>query len=98
MKLDKELGRLTVEHGTMRGPPTDQERLEESARKQLANRVRGGGVNIVAVANVGLLATVPCLARCSFFPSGCEPSSGTEGFWGGGRAPIWQAKGHRCDP
>ncbi|XP_054826511.1 gamma-tubulin complex component 2 isoform X2 [Eublepharis macularius] len=39
MKLDKELGRLTVEHGTMRGPPTDQERVEESARKQLAHRL-----------------------------------------------------------
>ncbi|KAL8168618.1 UNVERIFIED_CONTAM: Gamma-tubulin complex component 2 [Gekko kuhli] len=39
MKLDKELGRLTVEHGTMRGPPTEQERVEESARKQLANRL-----------------------------------------------------------
>ncbi|KAJ6654038.1 hypothetical protein lerEdw1_007547 [Lerista edwardsae] len=39
MKLDRELGRLTVEHGTMRGPPTEQERVAESSRKQLANRL-----------------------------------------------------------
>ncbi|KAF7251779.1 Gamma-tubulin complex component 2 [Varanus komodoensis] len=39
MKLDNELGRLTVEHGTMRGPPTEQERVEESTRKQLANKL-----------------------------------------------------------
>ncbi|XP_026526589.1 gamma-tubulin complex component 2 [Notechis scutatus] len=38
MKLDKEMDRLTVEHGTMRGPPTKQERVEESAKKQLANK------------------------------------------------------------
>lgn len=39
MKLDSELGRLTVEHGTMRGPPTEQELVEESSRKQLAHRL-----------------------------------------------------------
>ncbi|CAI5764942.1 gamma-tubulin complex component 2 [Podarcis lilfordi] len=39
IKLDNELGRLTVEHGTMRGPPTEQERTEESSRKQLANKL-----------------------------------------------------------
>ncbi|KAL7992831.1 hypothetical protein Chor_017087 [Crotalus horridus] len=38
MKLDNEMDRLTVEHGTMRGPPTKQERVEESTRKQLANK------------------------------------------------------------
>ncbi|XP_048358107.1 gamma-tubulin complex component 2 isoform X1 [Sphaerodactylus townsendi] len=39
MKLDNELERLTVEHGTMRGPPTEQELVEESARKNLAHRL-----------------------------------------------------------
>ncbi|KAH0620175.1 hypothetical protein JD844_020179 [Phrynosoma platyrhinos] len=39
MKLDSERGRLAVEHGTMRGPPTEQERLEEATRKQLANKL-----------------------------------------------------------
>ncbi|KAM6464385.1 gamma-tubulin complex component 2 [Liasis olivaceus] len=39
MKLDNEMDRLTVEHGTMRGPPTKQERVEESTRKQLANKL-----------------------------------------------------------
>uniref|UniRef100_A0ABM5FCF2 Gamma-tubulin complex component n=1 Tax=Pogona vitticeps TaxID=103695 RepID=A0ABM5FCF2_9SAUR len=39
MKLDNELGRLTVEHGTMRGPPTEQELEEESTRKLLASKL-----------------------------------------------------------
>ncbi|XP_042336111.1 gamma-tubulin complex component 2 isoform X2 [Sceloporus undulatus] len=39
MKLDSERGRLAAEHGTMRGPPTEQERLEEATRKQLANKL-----------------------------------------------------------
>ncbi|XP_063146671.1 gamma-tubulin complex component 2 [Candoia aspera] len=39
MKLDNEMDRLTIEHGTMRGPPTKQERVEESTRKQLANKL-----------------------------------------------------------
>ncbi|KAM9197387.1 gamma-tubulin complex component 2 isoform 3-T5 [Dugong dugon] len=38
MKLDSELGRLTLEHGTMLGPPTEAERAEESARKKLAKK------------------------------------------------------------
>ncbi|XP_006754975.1 PREDICTED: gamma-tubulin complex component 2 isoform X2 [Myotis davidii] len=38
MKLDDELGRLTLEHGTMQGPPTEAERAEERARKELARK------------------------------------------------------------
>lgn len=41
MKLDSELGRLTLEHGTMQGPPTEAERAEERARKELARKVGG---------------------------------------------------------
>uniref|UniRef100_A0A8C0L6N3 Gamma-tubulin complex component n=1 Tax=Canis lupus dingo TaxID=286419 RepID=A0A8C0L6N3_CANLU len=41
MKLDGELGRLTLERGTMLGPPTEAERAEERARKELARKVRG---------------------------------------------------------
>lgn len=40
MKLDGELGRLMLEHGTMLGPPTEAERAEERARKELARKVR----------------------------------------------------------
>ncbi|XP_037352345.1 gamma-tubulin complex component 2 [Talpa occidentalis] len=38
MKLDAELGRLTLEHGTMLGPPTEPELAEERARKELARK------------------------------------------------------------
>uniref|UniRef100_A0A8C0MRK4 Gamma-tubulin complex component n=1 Tax=Canis lupus familiaris TaxID=9615 RepID=A0A8C0MRK4_CANLF len=38
MKLDGELGRLTLERGTMLGPPTEAERAEERARKELARK------------------------------------------------------------
>ncbi|XP_059954348.1 gamma-tubulin complex component 2 isoform X2 [Mesoplodon densirostris] len=38
MKLDSELGHLTLEHGTMRGPPTEAERAEERARKERARK------------------------------------------------------------
>ncbi|XP_058154066.1 gamma-tubulin complex component 2 [Dasypus novemcinctus] len=38
MKLDSELGRLTLEHGTMLGPPTEAERAEESTKKRLAQK------------------------------------------------------------
>lgn len=41
MKLDSELGHLTLEHGTMRGPPMEAERAEERARKELARKVGG---------------------------------------------------------
>ncbi|KAM5241151.1 gamma-tubulin complex component 2 isoform 2-T4 [Hipposideros larvatus] len=34
MKLDGELGRPALEHGTMLGPPTEAERAEERARKE----------------------------------------------------------------
>lgn len=40
LKLDSELGRLTLEHGTMLGPPTEAERAEERSRKESARRVR----------------------------------------------------------
>lgn len=43
MRLDDELGRLTLEHGTMQGPPTEAERAEERTRKELARKVRGLG-------------------------------------------------------
>ncbi|XP_057590740.1 gamma-tubulin complex component 2 isoform X2 [Hippopotamus amphibius kiboko] len=36
MKLDSELGRPTLERGTMRGPPTEAEWAQERARKELA--------------------------------------------------------------
>ncbi|XP_074965801.1 gamma-tubulin complex component 2 isoform X3 [Phalacrocorax aristotelis] len=39
MKLDNELDRLTLEHGTMLGPPTEEERAEETAKKKLTNKV-----------------------------------------------------------
>lgn len=41
MKLDGELGRPALEHGTMLGPPTEAERAEERARKELARKVCG---------------------------------------------------------
>lgn len=43
MKLDSEMERLTLEHGTMLGPPTDEERAEEAAKKKLTNKVGHGG-------------------------------------------------------
>ena len=46
MKLDSELGHLTLEHGTMRGPPTEAERAEERARKELARKVGGGRAGV----------------------------------------------------
>lgn len=39
MKLDNEMDRLTLEHGTMLGPPTEEERAEETAKKKLTNKV-----------------------------------------------------------
>lgn len=41
MKLDGELSRLALEHGTMLGPPTEGERAEERVRKERARKVRG---------------------------------------------------------
>lgn len=38
MKLDGELGRLTLEHGTMLGPPTEAERAEERTKKESARK------------------------------------------------------------
>lgn len=43
MKLDGEMERLTLEHGTMLGPPTEEERAEEAAKKKLTNKVGHGG-------------------------------------------------------
>ncbi|XP_041116359.1 gamma-tubulin complex component 2-like isoform X2 [Polyodon spathula] len=37
MKLDGETSRLTLEHGTMRGPPTQNERTEEAEKKKLTS-------------------------------------------------------------
>ncbi|XP_069467159.1 gamma-tubulin complex component 2 isoform X2 [Ambystoma mexicanum] len=39
MKVEDELGRLTLEHGTMMGPPTQTERLEETAKKKLTSKL-----------------------------------------------------------
>ncbi|XP_077039567.1 gamma-tubulin complex component 2 isoform X3 [Agelaius phoeniceus] len=39
MKLDNEMERLTLEHGTMLGPPTEEERAEEAAKKKLTNKL-----------------------------------------------------------
>ncbi|KAK2545100.1 Tubgcp2 [Columba livia] len=39
MKLDSEMDRLTLEHGTMLGPPTEEERAEETAKKKLTNKL-----------------------------------------------------------
>lgn len=44
MNLDDELGRLTLERGTMLGPPTEAERAEERTRKELARKVCGLGL------------------------------------------------------
>ncbi|MBN3274830.1 GCP2 protein, partial [Polyodon spathula] len=38
MKLDGEMSRLTLEHGTMRGPPTQNERTEEAEKKKLTSK------------------------------------------------------------
>lgn len=41
MKLDSELGHPALEPGAMLGPPTEAERAEERARKELARKVGG---------------------------------------------------------
>lgn len=51
MKLDNEMDRLTLEHGTMLGPPTEEERAEETAKKKLTNKV-GHGVDTWALSSV----------------------------------------------
>ncbi|CDQ92674.1 unnamed protein product [Oncorhynchus mykiss] len=38
MKLDRELNRLSLEHGTMEGPPTQSERTEEQEKKRLTSK------------------------------------------------------------
>lgn len=43
MKLDSEMERLTLEHGTMLGPPSEEERAQEAAKKKLTNKVGHGG-------------------------------------------------------
>lgn len=49
MKLDGELSRLALEHGTMLGPPTEVERAEERVRKERARKVRGPAVGTPSV-------------------------------------------------
>lgn len=39
MRMDSEINRLSLEHGTMEGPPTQSERTEESEKKRLASKV-----------------------------------------------------------
>lgn len=74
MKLDNELGRLTVEHGTMRGPPTEQERVAESSRKQLAHRVGPAGSR--ALWPSGLLVAVCECAESFLLLSTEQPGQG----------------------
>ncbi|XP_037660320.1 gamma-tubulin complex component 2 isoform X2 [Choloepus didactylus] len=57
MKLDSELGRLTLEHGTMLGPPTEAERAEESTRKRLAKKCLAEHVDTPQLAS-GFEATI----------------------------------------
>ncbi|CAB1311996.1 unnamed protein product [Coregonus sp. 'balchen'] len=38
MKLDQEMNRLSLEHGTMKGPPTQSERTVEQERKRLTSK------------------------------------------------------------
>ncbi|XP_059802800.1 gamma-tubulin complex component 2 isoform X2 [Hypanus sabinus] len=38
IKIDSEMMRLTLEHGTMKGPPTQLERLEENEKKRLTKK------------------------------------------------------------
>ncbi|ELW67307.1 Gamma-tubulin complex component 2 [Tupaia chinensis] len=51
MKLDSELGRLTLEHGTMLGPPTEAERAEERARKELTRKYLAEHVDAAQLAS-----------------------------------------------
>lgn len=62
MKLDSELGRLTLEHGTMQGPPTEAERAEERARKELARKV-GGAAQTSPVASFLTSDLTQCLGH-----------------------------------
>lgn len=43
MKLDSELGRLTLDQGSVQGPPTETERIEDRPRKELTRKVCGHG-------------------------------------------------------
>ncbi|KAK3559233.1 hypothetical protein QTP86_008357 [Hemibagrus guttatus] len=38
MRMDSEINRLSLEHGTMEGPPTQIERTEEAEKKRLASK------------------------------------------------------------
>ncbi|XP_018606329.1 gamma-tubulin complex component 2 [Scleropages formosus] len=38
LRVDSEMGRLTLEHGTMEGPPTKNERTEEAEKKRLTSK------------------------------------------------------------
>ncbi|XP_078284741.1 gamma-tubulin complex component 2 [Rhinoraja longicauda] len=38
IKIDSEMMRLTLEHGTMKGPPTQSERAEEAEKKRLTKK------------------------------------------------------------
>ncbi|XP_017539885.1 gamma-tubulin complex component 2 [Pygocentrus nattereri] len=38
MRMDSEMNRLTLEHGTMEGPPTPSERTEEAEKKKLTSK------------------------------------------------------------
>lgn len=64
MKLDNEMDRLTLEHGTMLGPPTEEERAEESTKKKLTNKVGHWGNS-----SASINAAWGCsLVRVSFVP------------------------------
>ncbi|TSK14574.1 Gamma-tubulin complex component 2 [Bagarius yarrelli] len=38
MRMDSEINRLSLEHGTMEGPPTQSERTDEAEKKRLASK------------------------------------------------------------
>lgn len=69
MKLDNEMDRLTLEHGTMLGPPTEEERAEESTKKKLTNKVGRWGNS-----SASINAAWGCsLVRVSFVPPADRP-------------------------
>lgn len=43
MKLDSELGRLTLDQGSVQGPPPESERIDDRPRKEPARKVCGHG-------------------------------------------------------
>uniref|UniRef100_A0AAY5L744 Gamma-tubulin complex component n=1 Tax=Esox lucius TaxID=8010 RepID=A0AAY5L744_ESOLU len=57
MKLDRELNRLSLEHGTMEGPPTQSERTEEQEKKKLTSKFLAEHVDALQ-SDAGFEATI----------------------------------------